>query len=147
LEVKTVQNPDKNLEARFRVMLILWAAMTGSCVVLFLMTKVATPRTTASVYSDAIVLALLVMSFTIFALSFVLKKKTLEQAIHRQNPAGVQTALIIALAMCEAICLFGLVAFFAFASPYYYAFFIIGAIGLLMHLPRRSHLHDTFHRG
>lgn len=141
-----MQNPEKNLEARFRVMLILWAAITASCVFLFLMTKLVTPQSNVNAHSDAIVLALLVMSFTTFALSFVLKKKTLEQAIHRQNPAGVQTALIIALAMCEAICVIGLVAFFAFASPYYYVFFIIGGIGLLLHLPRRSHLHDTFHR-
>lgn len=141
-----MQNPDKNLEARFRVMLILWAAISGSCVFLFLMTKLFTPQTNVNAHSDAIVLALLVMSFTTFALSFVLKKKTLELAVHRQNPAGAQTALIIALAMCEAICLFGLVAFFAFASPYYYVFFIIGGIGLLLHIPRRSHLHDTFHR-
>lgn len=141
-----MQNPDRNLETRFRVMLILWAVITGSCVMLFLLTKVVRPQTAASAYSDAIVLALLAMSFTTFALSFVLKKKTLELAVHRQNPAGVQTALIIALAMCEAICLFGLVAFFAFASPYYYTFFIIGGIGLLLHIPRRSHLHDTFHR-
>lgn len=142
-----MQNPgNKNLEERYRIMMVLWAAITGSCVILFVLTKLVTPQNSPNGHSDAIVLALLVAGFTVFALSFVLKKQTLEQAIQRQNIAGVQTALIIALAMCEAICLLGLVAFFAFSSPYYYAFFIIGAIGLLLHFPRRSHLYDATHK-
>lgn len=139
-------NPDKNIEDRYRIMIILWAAITGSCVILFVLTKLVTQQSAVNGNSDAVALALLVMSFTMFGLSFVLKKKTLEQAVHRQNLAGVQTALIIALALCEAICLLGLVAFFALHSPYYYAFFIIGAIGLLLHFPRRSHLYDAMHR-
>jgi hypothetical protein len=147
VEVTGMHNPgNRNLEDRYRIMTILWAAITGSCVVLFVLTKLVTPQNTSNGHSDVIVLALLVASFTIFGLSFVLKKQTLEQAIQRQNVAGVQTALIIALAMCEAICLLGLVAFFAFSSPYYYAFFIIGAVGLLLHFPKRAHLYDATHK-
>lgn len=137
---------DRKLEDRYRIMIVLWAAITGSCVLLFVLTKLVAPQSAVNGNSDAVTLALLVMSFTMFGLSFVLKKKTLEQAFHRQSIAGVQTALIIALALCEAICLFGLAAFFALHSPYYYAFFIIGAIGLLLHFPRRSHLYDASHR-
>lgn len=140
-------NPgDKKLEERYHIMIILWGAITGSCVLLFALTRFVAPQSAVNGNSDVVTLALLVMSFTMFGLSFVLKKKTLEQAVHRQNVAGVQTALIIALALCEAICLFGLAAFFALHSPYYYAFFIIGAIGLLLHFPRRSHLYDASHR-
>jgi F0F1-type ATP synthase membrane subunit c/vacuolar-type H+-ATPase subunit K len=126
--------------------MILWAAITGSCAVLFLLTKLVTPQNAPNESSNLIVIVLLLMSFAIFALSFAFKKKFLEEAIHKQSLAGVQTALIVAWAMCEAICLFGLVAFFAFASPYHYAFFIVGAVGLLLHFPKRSHLHDAAHR-
>lgn len=142
-----MQNPgSRNIEDRYRVLMILWAAITGSCAVLFALTKLVTPQNVPNESSNIIVIVLLLMSFSLFALSFALKKKFLEEAIQKQSPAGVQTALILAWAMCEVICLFGLAAFFAFASPYYYAFFIIGAIGLLLHFPKRSHLHDTAHR-
>jgi Na+/proline symporter len=142
-----MQNPgNRNVEDRYRILMILWVAITGSCAALFALTKLVTPQNAPNETSNVIVLILLLMSFSIFAISFFLKNKFLEQAIQKQSIAAVQTALIVAWAMCEAICLFGLAAFFAFASPYYYAFFIVGAIGLLLHIPRRSHLHDAAHR-
>jgi hypothetical protein len=48
--------------------------------------------------------------------------------------------MIIAVALCEAVGLFGMMVFFTTASPYYYFFFIVSVIGILLHMPRRDQL-------
>ena len=134
----------ENLEARYRIMLVIWVAMVVSVGALFAITKFMPMPENKN--NTAIVLMLSAVALFELALSFILKKRFLDQAIAKQDPVLVQTAMIIAVALCEAICLFGLVSFFAFASPYYYVFFILGGLGMLLHFPKRSHLHDTAYK-
>jgi hypothetical protein len=125
-------------------MLVIWAAMLASVVALFAITKfMPMPE---SKDNTMVVLMLGIAALFEFALSFILKKRFLDQAIEKRDPVFVQTAMLVALAVCEAICLFGMFSFFVFASPYYYAFFALGGVGMLLHFPKRSHLHDVAYK-
>jgi hypothetical protein len=82
------------------------------------------------------------MAASVFPLifSFVLKRKLLAQSVMEQRLELVQTALILAVALCEAVGVLGLVVYFTTATPYYYIFFIVSVIGILLHMPRRDQL-------
>jgi F0F1-type ATP synthase membrane subunit c/vacuolar-type H+-ATPase subunit K len=104
-----------------------------------MVTKVVkTPNTTNDLH--VLVWMLLALGLTTLALSFVLKRRFLANAINMQRPEMVQTALIVAWALCEVTALFGLVVFFVTGSSAYYIFFIFGALGVLLHFPRRNDL-------
>ena len=134
------QTPEETkLEARFRVLLILWFAMLFSVIILFVMTKViGTPLSAHD--NPMFVWMLMIPGALTIALSFVMKRRFMAQAIERRSPAAVQTALIIALAFCESVALFGMVVFFVTGSRYYYLFFIVSVTAMLLHRPRRDQL-------
>jgi hypothetical protein len=73
-------------------------------------------------------------------MSFVFKSKLLKEAVDKQSTAQVQTALIIALAFCEATALFGFVLAFAFNYQYFFLWFALGILGFLLHFPKRDQL-------
>ena len=72
------------------------------------------------------------------ALSFILKNRFLKLAIENKAVGLVQTAYILAYALCEATTLFGLVAAFAFNFSLFFVWFIGGIIGIVLHFPRRE---------
>jgi len=89
--------------------------------------------------------ALMTMMFAVLAisnlgLSFIFKRKYLNQAVVEQKPAHVQTAMILGCALCEAISLFGLVMAFAFSYQYFFLWFALGITGMIMHFPKRDSL-------
>ncbi|MCB1025535.1 MAG: hypothetical protein KDB79_14155 [Acidobacteria bacterium] len=75
-----------------------------------------------------------------FALSFVLKKKFLDQATSEQNVSFVQTAMIVGCALCESVTLFGVMLAFVAEYQYFFAWFFVGILGMLFHFPKRDNL-------
>jgi hypothetical protein len=72
--------------------------------------------------------------------SFVIKQRFLNQSVEQQKVALVQTGFIVAIAMCEAGALFGLVDLMTTGNRYYFVVMIIAVLGILIHFPRRDHL-------
>jgi predicted MFS family arabinose efflux permease len=126
------------VDARYRTMLIVWFAILMSVGLMFFLTLVmerppaGKDNTLLFVFAAASIFPLL--------LSFVMKSKLLAQSVKEQKMALVQTAMIIAIALCETVGLFGMMVFFTTASPYYYIFFIVSVISILLHMPRRDQL-------
>ena len=50
----------------------------------------------------------------------------------------VRAGELVAITMCEAAALFGVVAWFVTATSHYYWFLILGAAGMLLHFPQRE---------
>jgi len=73
-------------------------------------------------------------------LSFVLRKRFINQAINEQKLQLVQTAMIIGCALCESITLFGVVLAFAQNYQYFFLWFALGILGIILHFPRRENL-------
>ena len=142
-----MQNQNSNVEGQYRTLAILWFALLASQFLLLVTIFFAKPEVFRFDFSKSPLgenpmmtgmLALLAIS--ILVLSFVLRKKYLAQAISEQNPALVQTAMIVACALCETISLFGVVLAFAFAYQYFFLWFALGILGTILHFPKRDDL-------
>lgn len=70
--------------------------------------------------------------------SFVVKRLFQSRARNESNPALYRSGFIIALVLCEAAGLMGLVAWFVTASPQYYLFLLVAVVAMLLHFPRRA---------
>ncbi|HEV8593795.1 MAG TPA: hypothetical protein VGQ55_16940 [Pyrinomonadaceae bacterium] len=90
---------------------------------------------------DAVVVAVIgLMAVTDLVISFVMKKRYLDQAVSEQSVGLVQTAMIIGCALCESVSLFGLLLAFAFNYPYFWIFSALGIIGTLFHFPSKKNV-------
>jgi hypothetical protein len=136
-----------NSEQAYRTLAIIWFALLASQFMFLVITFFSKPDlfkfdSGKPLLGDntAIIVAFVFLAITNFALSFVMKKRSFEQAIAEQNIAYVQTGLIIACAFCEVISLLGIVLAFAFSYQYFFAWFALGILGILLHFPRRDNV-------
>jgi hypothetical protein len=83
-------------------------------------------------------LAFLIAGASTTLISFVIKSTLLKKATQQQQVPLVQQAYIVAWAITEVAALLGMLDFFVTGNPYYYALFIISALGMLFHFPRRD---------
>lgn len=121
----------------FRTLFIIWAAFLAAIFNFFLITMLV-PRTAPESDNQALAFALAAVAFPLVPFSFALKRKLLERAVTEQRPQLVMSAYIVALAMCEAACVMGLLVYFMSDVPYYFLWFIAGALAIFLHRPRRE---------
>ena len=134
-----------NLVAQYQTLLIVWAALLSTQVLFVVMLFFVKPNLFRFDFlrsplepSGTMILGFAVAAVTCVALSFAFKRRLYERAVEAQDPAQVRSGLIIALALCEASSLFGLVLAFAFDYPYFFLWFILGIVGMLLHFPRQT---------
>lgn len=127
-----------NVDARHRTMLILWFMILMSVGFMFFLTLVI--ERPAAGGDNTLLWLFAAVSIFPFLLSFVIRRKLLAQSVKEQKIALVQSAMIVAVALCESVSLFGMMVYFTTATPYYYVFFIVSVIGILLHMPRRDQL-------
>jgi len=92
------------------------------------------------------VIVFAILGLSTFLISFVLRRKFLNQAISEQKPALVQTALVVSCALCEATTLFGLVLAVAFNYHFFFLWFALGIPGIILHFPKRDNLIATSYK-
>jgi hypothetical protein len=133
-------NSQPNIEARYFRLLVLWFGISVSILV-FLVFVEFTPVEVESNRK----LSLLFNSFGIIpvGLSFLVKQRMLDQSIGQQNLDGVQSAYVLAFALCEMPALLGVVDHFLNNSSYYYFGFVVAIVGMLLHFPRKRHLSEA----
>ena len=140
-----MQNQNINPERAYRTLVIIWAALLFSQMMFLVVIFFAKPEILR--FDSAkpllgenmlIVIALAILALGNFGLSFVMKNRSYQQAVTEQNIAYVQTGLVIACALCEAISLLGMVLAFALSYQYFFAWFALGILGILLHFPRRD---------
>jgi hypothetical protein len=83
-------------------------------------------------------LVLICVAVLALLISFLIKNRLLTKAVDQQHIGMVQQAYVVTWAINEVAALLGLLDFFTTADRYYHALFIIGALGLLFHFPRRE---------
>lgn len=141
-------------------MIIIWAALLMSQVMFVALVFITRPelfrfdfsqpmlgpswRPTGS--SAAVIIGFAVAAVTAVLFSFAFRKRLNERAVAEQNPAHVQSGLIIALALCEASSLFGLTLAFAFDYQYFFLWIALGILGMILHFPKRDHLHAAAYK-
>jgi hypothetical protein len=132
-----------DLDTRYRTMLILWLALLMSVVMFFVMTMVVAPVPSDSdrgVPTSFVLFAMAGVGTFLVVLSFAVKRKLLQRSVEKQDVTLVQQALIVGCAMCEVSALLGVVERFSIGSGDHYVLFLVSAIGIALHFPKRDHL-------
>jgi len=139
-------NDPQTVEVRVRSIRILWFAMLSS-IGLYYFFGLFNGRSENVTANPNLSLALLVAGVSTTLISFFIKAKLLTKAVEQQNLGMVQQAYIVTFAITEVAALLGLLDFFATSDRYYYVLFIIAALGLLLHFPRREHVVNAAFKG
>ncbi len=134
------QNTQPNVDARYRIMVVIWFALLSSVVIYFVVAQLVEVPEVDSAQNKVLTVVLSGMGTFLVLISFAVKQKFLKQSVERQKIALVQTGFIVAIAICEAGALFGLVDLMVTANRYYFLVMLIAAVGMLFHFPRRDHL-------
>lgn len=131
-----------NIEQRMRTVRILWLVLLTNVGLLYLLTNFA-DRPENLEPNSTLSLALLAAGVSTTLVSFPIKNKLINRAIEERQVQQVQQGYIVAWAMCEVSALLGLMDFFLTNDAYFYVFFIIAALGELLHYPRREHFENA----
>ena len=130
-------NPQTRVEARVLTMRTIWMALLMSVVIYYVITFFV-QRPNDVVANPTLSLVLICVAVLAALISFLIKNRLLSKAVDQQQVGMVQQAYVVTWAMNEVAALLGLLDFFTTADRYYHALFIIGALGLLLHFPRRE---------
>jgi F0F1-type ATP synthase membrane subunit c/vacuolar-type H+-ATPase subunit K len=141
---------DAGLETRLRTLRILWAVFLMN-VGLFALFGVFSLRSGDAAEGGAddptLLAAMAVVACLSVAVSFLIKGRFYRQAAERGEPARAQQGLIVALVLCEVSALLGLVGLLLTLNEYAYGLFALGALGQLLHFPRRDELAAAYRKG
>lgn len=148
-----MENERPNVEAQYKLMLIIWASLLMSQFMFLLVLVMTKPHLFNFDFSKpiagasgAMVLGFAVAAVTAVLFSFAFRKRLNERAVAAQDTGQVQSGLIIALALCEASSLFGLTLAFAFDYQYFFLWIGLGVLGMILHFPKRDELHAASYK-
>ena len=128
---------------QYQTMLTLWFALLTSVVMYFLITLFVPPinlNSSSSSPDSLLVFGLAALGAFFVVASLAVKKKLLDRSVEQQDPTLVQRAMVLACAMCEVSALLGLLEYFVIGIRRYYLLFLLAAVGIILHFPRRSQL-------
>jgi hypothetical protein len=128
---------EREIDAGHRTLRLIWFAMLGSLVAVFVVTRLIRSEPDAP---PVLFWILMAMGAGNLGASFLLKHRLLRQAAEERKPELVKSAYIVALALCESIGLFGLLAHLLTGVEHYYFFFVLAGFGILIHKPQREDL-------
>ena len=118
-------------------MRIIWMALLMTVFIYYVITFFV-KRPDDVVPNPTLSLVLICVAVLALLISFLIKNRLLTKAVDQQHLGMVQQAYGVTWAINEVAALLGLLDFFTTADRYYHALFIIGALGLLFHFPRRE---------
>lgn len=124
---------------RHQTLLILWFAMLMNIGILFLVAFIAAPQTNGSA-SKLLTFALAALATFLVGISFAVKRKFLARSVEQQDLSLVQKGLVVAWAICEVSAMIGLLERFLIGNRDYFVLFLLAAIGIALHFPRRDDL-------
>ena len=130
-------DPQTNVEARLQTMHILWMALLTTIAIYYGITVFAVRKDDVEP-NPTLSLVFICVGVLAVLMSFLIKSRLLAKAVDQQHLGMVQQAYVVAWAITEVAALLGLLDYFKAADRYYHALFIIGALGLLFHFPRRE---------
>jgi F0F1-type ATP synthase membrane subunit c/vacuolar-type H+-ATPase subunit K len=128
---------ETEVDGNYRTLRIIWLAILASLIIIFIVTRIVTPTPVAP---RVLFWILLAVGAGNFGASFFLKQKMLKQAAEKRKPEMLRSAYLIALALCESIGIFGLLAHLITGVEQYYFFFVLSGFGILLHKPQRDDL-------
>ncbi len=110
--------------------------------ILFLVAFIAAPEVNGSA-SKLLTLVLAAVATFLVGISFAVKRKFFERSVDRQDMSLVQKGLVVAWAICEVGAMIGLLERFLIGNRDYFVLFLLAAIGIALHFPRRDDLRSA----
>lgn len=132
-------DPQTNIELRIRTMRTLWFALLGNIGICYGFTLFV-ERKEGLEPNPSLSVTLMCVAMLMVLVAFVVKSKLLSKALEQQNTGMVQQAYVVTWALTEVAALLGLLDFFLTNDRYYFVLLLIGALGVLLHFPRREHV-------
>ena len=133
-----MQRQDARIDGFYRTMIILWFAILFTVVLFFLLSVFVLKA--EGTRNDILTIVFSALGTLFVIASFLVKQKYLQRAVDTQRIELVQTGHIIAWSMCEFSALLGLLDSLLTSNRYHFLLFVIGAIGVAAHFPRRDQL-------
>ncbi|MEO6587907.1 MAG: hypothetical protein ABIP06_01150, partial [Pyrinomonadaceae bacterium] len=129
-----MENKKINIEKLYQTLVVIWFALFISQFLFLVILYFVKPALFQFDFSQPILPGKFTVIVGIFALvaltnlavSFLIRKKYLDQAVAEQNVYFVQTALVTGCALCESVSLFGLMLAFVANYQYFFLWFILG---------------------
>jgi F0F1-type ATP synthase membrane subunit c/vacuolar-type H+-ATPase subunit K len=141
---------DAGFAARLRTLRILWGAYLITVCLFVLVNYLARPS--ADVLAKGgrdnppLLYGLAVAGLSMVIMSFVVKGGFYRKAAEQRQSAHLQTGFILAMVLCETAVLFGLVGLFITWNRFAYLLFVLGALGMILHFPRREQLLAAYYK-
>jgi hypothetical protein len=138
--------PNSNIEQNYKTLVIIWFALLVSQIIFLVVIFFAKPEVYKFDFTKpffagetpVLIITFAVLAIANFALSFIMKRRSFQQAVEKQQIAYVQTGLILAYGFCEAVSLLGILLAVAFSYQYFFVWLALGILGIILHFPRRS---------
>ena len=137
-------DPQTSIDLRIRTMRTLWVGLLGSIGAYYVFTWFGEPGEKPN---PNLSLTLVCVGMVIVLVTFLIKSKLLSKATEQQNIGMVQQAYVVTWAITEVAALLGLLDFFTTSDRYHHALFLIAAVGLLFHFPRREPVVNATFKG
>lgn len=139
---------NQTVEQQYRTLAVLWFVFLSSQAMFLLVLYLSKPEVFRFDFAEPLsggensifVIAFAALATTNLAISFVIKKRCVKQAIETQDSQYVRLGLILGCAFCESISLLGMVLAFAFSYQYFFLWFALGFLGIVLHFPKRDDL-------
>ncbi len=143
-----MENNKTNIGQFYQTLIVLWFVLFVSQFLFLVVLYFIKPELFSFDFSQpllpgkfAIIVGIFALvAITNLAVSFLIRKKYLDQAVAEQNIHFVQTALITGCALCESVSLFGLMLAFVANYQYFFLWFILGIAAMIFHFPKRDNL-------
>ncbi|MET0649267.1 MAG: hypothetical protein ABW208_21875 [Pyrinomonadaceae bacterium] len=136
-------------EVYLRTMRILWVSFLICVGLFFLVTWLTRPSELPDELDRGghpLLYVLAGLALSSVGASFLAKAGFYRRAAEQQQPVLVQAGFTLATALCEAGVLMGLVGVFVTRNDAAYLLFVLGALGMLLHFPRREQVEAAFRK-
>jgi hypothetical protein len=138
------QKTSTSIDSQYRILLVLWFGFLSS-IVMYLLVSLALFRL-EGIENRSLNIFFSAGSAFLVVMSFAVKKSFLSRAEKEQQLSLVKSGFVLAAALCEAGAILGLLDLFVGRNQYYFVLIIFSFLGLLFHVPKRSHLESAIYR-
>lgn len=142
-----MENPE--VRQNFLKMMLVWSTLLSSQILFFVIVTFNQPGIFPPDPSQSPVREgnemVLIVAFLLFALmnigiSVLIKVFGTKKALEERSVGPLMTAMVVGCALCETTSVFGMILAFGLNYPYFFVWFILGALGILYHLPKKAHV-------
>lgn len=136
-----MQNPQEieaRVEARHRILLIIWFALLTSMIIFAVLPLVMPSKSTEP--NPMLSFALIGVALLLVVGSVLIKLRVVQLAIEKHDAAMLQNGYIVSFALCESAAILALVDHIVTGSKYYFLSFLLGLLGMLLHFPKKDHV-------